>query len=81
MSNQNYSAMPERKVNAAKGGKVAVRKGEMGAEHDAAHKDTVTAWPKTGNEGTGQKSCGFPVIKTVVVSRGSLSGGNGNHYK
>ena len=73
MSNQNYSAFKSRAQNKNSGGPgVKTRKGSMGAEHDAAHKDTMTNWPKPGpNWGTSlNKTAKFPVIKTRVVKDG-----------
>ena len=70
MPNQNYSEF--KKQNEANGPGYTYRKGEQGAEHDPAHKDTPKAWPKAGGPRSPSLNSRvkFPVIKTRVVVDG-----------
>jgi hypothetical protein len=70
MANQNYSEVRRANKNSAGPG-VKTRKGEFGAEHDAAHKDSKTGWPKApGGRSPSLNRVGFPIVKTVVNSDG-----------
>lgn len=68
MSNQNYSEFKSRRANKNKGaGGYKYRKGEYGAEHDGAQKDTLTKWPKApGQRSPSLNRVGFPVVKSAV---------------
>ena len=72
MSNQNYSEFKSRSQNKNSGGPgVKTRKGSFGAEHDSAHKDTKTSWPKaSGGRFRSLNAVKFPIVKTVVNSDG-----------
>jgi hypothetical protein len=73
VSNQNYSEFKSRNANKNSAGPgVKARKGEYGAEHDAAHKDTKTSWPKAPGQRSPSlnRSAKFSIVKTVVNSDG-----------
>lgn len=71
MSNQNYSEFRSRNVNANKSKKLSTRKGEFGAEHESAQKDSKTGWPKApGQRSPSLNRVGFPLIKIAVNSDG-----------
>ncbi len=71
MSNQNYSEFSSRRQNKNVSKKLSTRKGSFGAEHDGAHKDTKTSWPKApGQRSPSLNRAGFPIVKTVVNSDG-----------
>ncbi len=81
MSNQNYSEFSERRQNKNRNaGGPKSRKGSMGAEHDAPHKDNTVTWPGApGKTGPNRNTVGFPQIKTVVACDGVQCGGQ-NHF-
>ena len=72
MSNQNYSEFKSRRQNKNRNaGGYAYRKGEKGAEHDGAQKDTKTAWPKApGPRSPSLNRVGWPIVKSAVNSDG-----------
>lgn len=58
------------------------QRGGMGAEHDAAHKDSTVTWPGApGATRPNFNKTGAPVIKTTVVADGVLSGGQDHFTK
>ena len=68
MANQNYSEHASRRANKNKGaGGYSYRKGEDGAEHGGAQKDSLTKWPKApGKRSPSLNRVGFPVVKSAV---------------
>ena len=72
MANQNYTEHASRRANKNKGaGDYKYRKGEYGAEHDGAQKDTMTKWPKApGQRSPSLNRAGFPIVKSSVVNDG-----------
>lgn len=82
MSNQNYSAFSERKQNANTSKALPVRKGQMGAEHDSAMKDSTATWPGApGATRPNFNKTGVPQVKTAVVCDGVLNGGQDHFTK
>ena len=79
MSNSSYNKQTS-VGNAPMGKAKSQASGAYGAEHDSAHKDTVTGWAKAPGKTRTIPKAGFPVIKTVVVNDGVAAGGN-SHYK
>lgn len=53
----------------------------LGAEHDAAHQDTVTKWPKAPGATRSIPRCGATEIKVAVISDGVAQGGNDHFSK
>lgn len=72
MANQNYSEFKSRSQNKNSGGPgVSTRKGAFGVEHDAAHKDTKTGWPKApGQRSKSLNAVKFPIVKVSVNNDG-----------
>ena len=77
MSNQNYSEFSTRRANKnSKGPGVKARKGSLGAEHDAPHKDSTVTWPGApGPTRPNFNKTGIPQVKTVVACDGVQCGG------
>ncbi len=55
--------------------------GGPGAEHDAAHKDTVTKWLKAPGATRSITRAGATEIKVAVISDGVAQGGNDHFSK
>ena len=77
MSNQNYSEFSTRRANKNKGaGGPKGRKGTLGAEHDAPHKDNTVTWPGApGSTRPNFNKTGIHQVKTVVACDGVQCGG------
>lgn len=72
MSNANYNKQTAAGYGSGTGSAPKLRKGHKGAEHDAAHKDTKTSWPKAPGQRSPSlnRAAKFPIVKSAVNSDG-----------